>query len=337
MIDRVEKLIPSLNGREKYVIHHEALEQCLSLGLKLIKVHRGIRFHEEAFMESYIAKNTRLRAKASNAFEKDFFKLMNNSVFGKTMENIRKRVDIHLVNAESKARKPNYDRLTIFDENLIAIHMRKTRIYFNKPIYLGMSILDISKTKMYEFHYGYMKPKYGNRIKLCGTDTDAFIYEVQTEDFYKDITPDVRKLFDTSGYPKDHPSGIPTGKNKKVPGKFKDETGGRQIAEFVGLRPKLYSYRMHEGNEEGKKAKGVKKSVIEKNITFEDYMQCLFDEEPQMRRMNVIRSYGHEVYTEEVNKVALDAKDDKRIIFDDKIHTHALGYVAADPQPQPML
>ncbi len=171
----MEKLIPSLNGREKYVIYHEALKQYLNLGLKLSKIHRGIKFYEEAFMLPYIAKNTILRARAKNEFEKDFFKLMNNSVFGKTMENIRKRADIHLVNSESKARKlaakPNYDRLTIFDKNLIAVHMRKTKIYFNKPIYLGMSILDISKTKMYDFHYGYMKAKYGDKAKLLFTDS----------------------------------------------------------------------------------------------------------------------------------------------------------------------
>ena len=332
MVDKVEKLIPNLNNKEKYVIHHETLKQYLELGLKLVKVHRGIKFCEEAFMKSYIDKNTKLRAKAKDEFEKDFFKLMNNSVFGKTMENIRNRVDVQLVTSEAKASKltakSNYDRLTIFDENLIAVHMRKIKLYFNKPIYLGMSILDISKTKMYDFHYGFIKPKYGDKAKLLLTDTDSTMYEIQTEDFYKDITPNVKKLFDTSNYPSDHPSKIPTGKNKKLVGKFKDEAGGKIIAEFVGLRAKLYSYRMHSGSEE-KKAKGVKKSVIEKKITFDDYKRCLFSEEPQTRTMNVIRSYNHEVYTEEVNKVALDSHDDKRIILEDKIYTHAHGYNSA--------
>ena len=132
IVDKVEKLIPNLNNKEKYVIHHEALKQYLELGLKLVKVHRGIKFIEEAFMKSYIDKNTKLRAKAKSEFEKDFFKLMNNSVFGKTMENIRNRVDVQLVTSEVKASKltskPNYDRLTIFDENLIAVHMRKIKL-----------------------------------------------------------------------------------------------------------------------------------------------------------------------------------------------------------------
>ena len=197
IVDKVEKLIPNLNSKEKYVIHHEALKQYLELGLKLVKVHRGIKFREEDFMKSYIDKNNKLRAKAKDEFEKNFFKLMNNSVFGKTIENIRNRVDVQLVTSEAKASKltskPNYDRLTIFDENLIAVHMRKIKLYFNKPIYLGMSILDISKTKMYDFHYRYIKPKYGDKAKLLFGDTDSLMYEIQTEDFYKDITQNVKK------------------------------------------------------------------------------------------------------------------------------------------------
>ncbi|XP_072018277.1 uncharacterized protein [Amphiura filiformis] len=329
LVNKVEKLIPNLNDKKKYVVHHVALKLYLNLGLKLTKVHRGIKYREEAFMKSYIDKNTRLRTKAKSDFEKDFFKLMNNSVFGKTMENIRNRVNVHLVTNEAKARKlisrPNFDRYTIFDENLVAVHMKKIKLYFNKPIYLGMSILDISKTKMYDFHYNYIKREYGGRAKLCMTDTDSLTYEIQTEDFYTDISGDVKKLFDTSNYPVDHPSKIPTGKNKKVPGMFKDEAGGKQITEFVGLRAKLYSYRMHEGKEE-KRCKGVKKAVVERKITFDDYKSCLFDEKPLMRTMNVIRSYKHEVYTETINKVALDPHDGKRKILDDKIHTHAYGY-----------
>ncbi|XP_072048278.1 uncharacterized protein [Amphiura filiformis] len=324
VIDKAEKLVPNLRGKKKYVIHYAALKQYLSLGLRLEKIHRGIRFEESAFMEGYIDLNTRLRKEAANEFEKDFFKLMNNSVFGKTMENIRNRVDIHLVNSRKKAKKlaakPNFERRTIFDENLIAIHMKRT-----KPIYLGMSILDISKTTIYDFHYGYVKPMYGDRAKLLFSDTDSLAYEIRTEDFYRDIAPDLDARFDTSNYSADHPSGIRTGVNKKVLGKFKDEAGGKQIAELVGLRAKLYAFRMHKGSEE-KKCKGVKKAVVKKKITFDDYKKCLLSGEPQMRRMNVIRSYKHEVYTEEVNKIALSANDGKRIVLPDKIHTLAHGH-----------
>jgi len=145
---------------------------------------------------------------------------MNNSVFGKTMENIEKRVDIRLIEDEIEAKKlavkPNFDHCTIFDEKLVAIHMKRTKLYYNKPIYLGMNIWDLSKTLMFDFHYTYIKPKYGDKVKLLYTDTDSLKYEIETEDFYRDISDDVEARFDTSDFDKDHPSGIPTSKNKKT-------------------------------------------------------------------------------------------------------------------------
>ena len=151
------------------------------------------------------------------------------------------------------------------------------------------------------------------------------MYEIETEDFYQDIGQDVKSLFDTSNYPKDHPSGIETGVNKKVIGMFKDEAGGKQIEEFVGLRVKLFSY-ITDGGKEEKKCKGIKKAVVNDSISFEDYKDCLFNQQPQMRQMNVIRSHKHEVFTETVNKITLSCEDDKRIICRDGIHTLALGH-----------
>src|SRR5688572_22739015 len=253
---------------------------------------------------------------------------MNNSVFGKTCENIENHVDIKLVSSEKQAikfaAKTSYDTRTIFDENLIAIHMKKTKLFYNKPIYLGMSILDLSKTLMYNFHYNYIKKKYGDRSKLLFTDTDSLAYEIKTDDFYADIAPDIRSRFDTSDYPKDHSSGIENGVNKKVIGKFKDEAAGKQIEEFIGLRSKLYSYKM--AGVDHKKAKGVRKNVVKKSITHEDYRNCLFTKREQSRRMNVIRSHQHDIYTEEVNKVALSADDDKRIVMMDGISTLSYGH-----------
>ena len=203
--------------------------------------------------------------------------------------------------------------------------MKKISLKFDKPVYLGMCILDLSKTLMYDFHYNYIKKKYGDNAKLLFTDTDSLMYEIKTEDFYKDISGDVKDRFDTSDYPPNHPSGIPIGVNKKVLGMFKDEVAGRCIEEFVGLRAKLYSYKMFEG-EESKKCKGIKKLVVKKNITHEDYKKCLFTEKEQLRKMNVIRSYEHEVYTEEVNKVALCPDDDKRHILEGLTDTLALKH-----------
>ena len=156
---------------------------------------------------------------------------MNNSVFGKTIDNIRKRQNVKLIEDKEKALKlssrPNFDRATIFDNNLVAVHMKKTEVYFNKPIYVSEAILDLSKTLMFDFHYNYIKEKCGDRAELLFTDTDSLMYEISTEDFYNDIRKDVKRKFDTSDYPEKHKSGIKTGINKKVIGKFKDEACGK--------------------------------------------------------------------------------------------------------------
>ena len=166
--------------------------------------------------------------------------------------------------------------MNCISEDLSIIEMNKTRVKMNKPIYLGLSILDISKLLMYEFWYDYMKPKYGNDVKLCYMDADSFIINIKTEDFYKDIANDVEKMFDTSNYEVDRP--LPTGKNKKVIGLMKDELGGGIITEFVALRPKTYSY-LTDDCKENKKAKGTKNCVIKRMIKFDDYKKCILNSE----------------------------------------------------------
>ena len=327
-VNGVEKLISHFKSRKNYVIHYRNLRQCLEMGLKITKVHRGISFNQSSWMEPYIRKNTELRKTAANSFEKDFFKLMNNSVFGKTIENIRKRQNIILVDNRAKAVKltsqPNFDRATIFDENLIAVHMKKTEVFFNKPVYVGQAILDLSKTLMFDFHYNYILKKYCHkRAELLFTDTDSLMYLIHTDDFYKDISKDISSKFDTSDYPPNHPSGILTGANKKVIGMFKDEVAGKQITHFVGLRPKLYSFKVEDSNTT-KKCKGIKKNVVKKGVNFDDYVQCLFSDEKQMRSMKIIRSENHEIYSKEVNKVALSNEDDKRNLAKDKVNTKAI-------------
>jgi len=196
-INKVEKLIPNLNEKKKYVLHHKNLKQYLDLDLKVTKIHRGISFDKKAWLKPCIELNTNLHSKAQNEFEKVFFKLMNNSVVGKTMENIRNRVNIRLVNNQKSLKKcavkPNFDHCTVFDENLVAVHMKKTELIFNKPVYLGMSILDLSKTLMYDFHYKYIKKKYRSKANLLFTDTDSLCYEIETEDFFKDISVDAQE------------------------------------------------------------------------------------------------------------------------------------------------
>ncbi|WAR30902.1 hypothetical protein MAR_033444 [Mya arenaria] len=231
-----------------------------------------------------------------------------------------------------------------FDPKKDTVHMKKTKIRFDKPVYLGMCILDLSKTLMYEFHYYYIKPNYildacdTSGAKLLFTDTDSLAYEIKTEDLYADMIENVEQMFDTSNFPADHPSGIKSGVNKKVVGTFKDDGGGKIMHEFVGLRAKLYSYRMYKGKgsslanepmarpKEEKRCKGVKQSVVKKEISFDDYKTCLFSRKEQLRKMNVIRSHGHEIFMEEVNKIALSANDDKRVIQEDGVHTLAYGH-----------
>ena len=192
IVNGVEKLICHFKPRKNYVVHYRNLRQYLEMGMRLTAVHRGISFYQSSWMEPYIRKNTELRKTAANNFEKDFFKLMNNSVFGKTIENIRKRQNIELIDNRKKAVKlssrPNFDRCTIFDRNLIAIHMKKTEVYFNKPVYVGQAILDLSKTLMFNFHYRYIREKYHNKAELLFTDTDSLMYCIKTKDFYKDIS-----------------------------------------------------------------------------------------------------------------------------------------------------
>ena len=326
-VDGVEKLIGHFRPKKEYVIHYQNLKQYLKMGLELKAVHRAISFKQSPWMRPYIEKNTKLRTETKIPFEKDFFKLMINSVFGKTIENLRKRQSIKIVDNRKDAlkeiKKPNFERATIFGKKLVACHMQKTEIYFNKPVYVGQAILDLSKTLMFDFHYNYIKPKYGKKAELLFTDTDSLMYHIQTEDFYKDISADIETKFDTSDYPEEHLSGIPTGKNKKVIGMFKDEAAGNQITHFVGLRPKLYDYKT-EDREEVTKCKGIKKSVVKKTLKFDNYLQCLFTGKKEMRSMRIFQSKCHDVYSKEVNKIALSCEDNKRIVLEDKIHTLAL-------------
>ena len=200
-IDKTQKLACNLRDKKKYVVHISILKQALNHGLKLKKVHRVIEFNEEAWLKKYIDMNTELRKKALNDFEKDFFKLMNNTVFGKTMENMRKDRDIKLFKTDYKRNKlvsePNYHTMKLISDNLLIIEMKKVKMKMNKPIYLGLSILEISKIIMYEFWYDYMKKKYGNMVKLCHMDTDSLIMNIKTKDLYKDIARDVEERFDT--------------------------------------------------------------------------------------------------------------------------------------------
>jgi len=188
---KVPKLVPNLMNKTNYVLHYRNLKQYLQLGLKLTNIHRVLSFKQSKWMKPFIDFNTEKRKEAKNEFEKDFFKLMNNAVFGKTMENVRKRVNVKIVNDLNRRNKlvskPTFKSMKIFDENLAAIHMMKGKIVLDKPVYIGFSVLDLSKTLMYDFHYNFIKKTYDDNAKLLFTDTDSLCYEVRTDDVYQDI------------------------------------------------------------------------------------------------------------------------------------------------------
>ncbi|XP_051159269.1 uncharacterized protein LOC127280359 [Leptopilina boulardi] len=329
-MSKQEKLLTTLLPKEKYVMHYRALKQALGNGLKLVKIHRVLQFNQSQWLKPYIDYNTAMRTTAKNEFEKNLFKLMNNAVYGKTMENVRKHVDIKLVThwfgrygAEALISRPNFHSRAIFDEDLVAIELRKTEVLLNKPIYVGLSVLDVSKTLVYDFHYSYMLPKYGKACKLLYTDTDSLVYVVKCQDIYKDMKEDIHK-FDTSDYPVNNAYGIPQ-VNKKVLGLMKDECNGKIVTEFVGLRSKMYSIRV-EGEDFVKKAKGIKAGVVKKSIHFDDYVECLRDFKIQTRTQYNIRSRLHNIETVKQVKVALNPYDDKRYLLTESTDTLPWGH-----------
>ena len=328
VIDNTKKLVCNLHDKKDYVVHINVLKQAFDHGLKLRKVHQVIEFHQEAWLKKYIDFNTELRKKPTNDFEKDFFKLMNNAVFGQTMENVRKQRDIKLVKTDYKRNKlvsePNYHTMKLIDRNLAITEMKKVKVKMNKPIYLGLSILKISKITMYEIWYDYIRSKYQNKARLCYMDTDSFVINIKTKDFYKDIAKDFRERFDTSNFIFDRP--LPKGINKKVVGLMTDELGGSIITEFVALRPKTYSYITNDFTEL-KKAKGTKKCVVKKMLRFSDYKNCLLDNRKVLKSQQRFKSENHTVYTENINKIALSCDDNKRIVALDGIVSYSYGYI----------
>ena len=232
------------------------------------------------------------------------------------MENVRKDRDIKLVTTDKRRNQlvsePNYHTTNYFSEKMMAIEMKKTKTKskMSKSIYLGMSILDISKTLMYEFWYDYIKPKYQEKAKLCYINTDSFIIHIKTEDFYADIFVDVEQWLEISNYDNNRP--LPIVKNKKAIRLFKDELGRNIMKEFVGLKAKTYAYLMDDDTE-NKKAKGTKKCIIKRELIFRNYEDCLFNDKIILKSQRRLKSDCHNVYTEQIKKIALSSNDDRRL------------------------
>ena len=274
----VEKLLATVKDKDFYILHYRNLQLYVSLGLRVKKIHAGIIFKQGPIMKSYIDFNSEKRAQATNKFDTDFISSC----------------------------------LIVYTE------MKYSSIKINKPFYIGMSILDLSKWHMYNFHYNVMKAIFGDRVHLLYMDTDSFIYEISSADVYEELRPHARNYFDFSNYPESHM--LKNSCNKKVPGKFKDESASKCITEFVGLRSKMYSFMFDDKKDVSKAevrvAKGVQKSVIFNDLRFSTYLNCLWNDEVKEHNFKTICSMKHSVATYTQSKIMLCPFEDKRYLLD---------------------
>ncbi|KAJ8910527.1 hypothetical protein NQ315_013489 [Exocentrus adspersus] len=328
---KLKKLIPNLYNKRNYVIHYKTLQQAIKNGLILKKIHRVLKFEQSRWLKQYIDLNTQMRNRTSNKLEKDFYKLMNNSVFGKTMENVDNRKDIKLcthwenigqkTGASSLIAQPHFKTCSIFSENLVAIHLGKQSVMYNKPIYIGFSILELSKTVLYGFYYDVIKKHFEDKASLLYTDTDSLILKIYTDNFYKFIGENLDE-FDRSNYKPGNKFNVPI--NLSVLGKMKDEFPADPIVCFYGTGAKAYYVK--SVSDEIKKAKGVKKNVIKKHLTIDDYSTVVEKGGVLLRKMSTFTTTLHDMFTEMKNKVALSHKDDKRYIIPNTCKTLAWGH-----------
>jgi len=321
-----KKLVPNLMDKTKYVCHYRNLQLYVKYGLVITKIHRILSFTQEAWLKPWIELCNEQRRAARSDFESDLAKLQANATFGKTMEQMRHRVNVRLIADEKKLLKAvakiSFRYSEIVNEHLVMVRAARTKIKLNKPIAVGFAILEISKLIMYDFYYGYLKDKYQDRCSLLFTDTDSLCCEIQTEDLYRDMGENL-ELFDTSNFETDHPQYFAS--NRRVLGKFKCETGSMAPREFVGLRAKMYSLDCQTRSQ--KKAKGVQKYYVKKHVRHSQYLEVLRNVcQTTTCRFRAFRSTNHVVNTLEVSKVCLCAFDDKRYILDDGIHTLAYGH-----------
>ena len=318
----VEKLLATVEDKDFYILHYRNLQLYVSLGLRVKKIHAGIIFKQGPIMKSYVDFNSEKRAQATNKFDTDFYKLLSNSLYGKTIENPEKRSKVKLCSEsstyENYVGKPNFKNAKRINSKLVGVEMKYSSIKINKPFYIGMSILDLSKWHMYNFHYNVMKAIFGDRVHLLYTDTDSFIYEISSADVYEELRPHARDYFDFSNYPENHM--LKNSCNKKVPGKFKDESASKCITEFVGLRSKMYSFMFDDKKDVSKAevrvAKGVQKSVIFNDLRFSTYLNCLWNDEVKEHNFKTIRSMKHSVATYTQSKITLCPFEDKRYLLD---------------------
>jgi hypothetical protein len=327
-----EKLMATFLPRANYVTHFCNLQLYVKLGMKVTKIHRGVKFKQAPVFKEYIEFNSKKRAAATNNFDSDFYKLLSNSLFGKTIERPEKRSRVVLTSDANKYQKlvgsPCYKTTNPINKNLVGVSLSYPCVKVKKPFYVGMSILEAAKVWMYSFHYEVMKPNFGQSLQLLYTDTDSLLYEVNCPNVYKKLKK-VSSFFDFSNYPQDH--FLHSLEKKRCPGLFKDEAGGKTITEFVGLRSKMYSFKIQNESEASKAAKGVKASVIKHQLQHKDYKACLFERAQLEHEFSHITSKSHSVVTALKRKISLSPFDDKRYLLND-IESVPYGCVSLDDE-----
>lgn len=334
----LRKLIPNLRPKRHYVVHYRNLKYYLAKGMILSRIHKVVSFRQEKWMEPYISFNTEMRKAAKSTSEKDFFKLLNNSLYGRCMMNLRKQINIQLATcgrqAQNLVARPTFQSFNIINDDVVAIRLNKATIYWDKPTYIGMCILDLSKLHVYKFHYETIREMYGSAATLLFTDTDSLCYHVRTKDLYADMRQFLH-LMDTSNFPREHP--LYTKDREKVVGTFKDECGAVQPVQFIGLRAKMYSLLLppslnstdkpvDDGGNVKMTAKGVKRSYVQENVRHEHFLKVLETGVKTQAEFHLIRSKNHVLTTHHVIKDALNSFDDKRYIMDDGVSTLAFGH-----------
>ena len=328
---KVQKLVPHLMARQNYVIHYRNLKFYLEEGMQLKNIHKVLQFKQSRWLSPYIKKNQDLRAAATSEFEKNQPKLYNNAIYGKTCENQKKRSDIKLVNTKEACKrlleKPQLKGFKIFSDNLAAIDLRKVQAKIDKPFYVGFTVLELSKLHMYKFHYRYIKKKFGAKAQLLFTDTDSLMYHISGCNPYDQFYHDRAEYFDFASFPANHR--YYDKQNNKVIGKFKDEANGNQIYEFVGLRPKMYSFLMANEQtlevQEKHRAKGIQYAAAKK-LRHSDFLEQLNNPHENHIVNRRIGSKLHQLYSMRTDKRGLCAFDDKRVLLEDGITTLAYGH-----------
>ncbi|CAG8552482.1 13913_t:CDS:2 [Acaulospora colombiana] len=332
---KTKKLVPNLNNKKKYIVHYRALQFYIKQGVVLTKIHRAIEFNQSPWMKPFMEELARSRALAKKDFEKNMYKLLGNANYGKTVENVRKYQRIDFVRPEGESKKfkklvadPSYKSHRILAENLVGISRHQSKARLSKPIFIGMSVLDESKITMYNFYYNIMKARYGDNVEVVYTDTDSLILLIRTENVYKDMV-EMQEHLDFSDYKPEHPIYQALGKekimlNKKVPGKYKDESCGTAMWKFCGPRPKLYSYILADGKTD-RRAKGVQKVVVKKNLIHDMYEDCLKSRKETMITMHRLGSKDHIIRLLRSSKIGISPLDTKRWILSDGITTLAFG------------